>query len=80
MSVVRTVAYFTFAAILIGGFFTDVEARRKVLQGRRTITREYYSQSVLPPWAKLLLIGIAILFGAAIVYGILWKFLINDLQ
>ncbi|BES95518.1 Hypothetical protein NTJ_08318 [Nesidiocoris tenuis] len=80
MALPRTLFYFAFATLVVSSFFTDVEAKRKVLQGRKTVTREYYTQSILPPWAKILLIGLGIIFGAALLYFILWKFLVYDLQ
>uniref|UniRef100_A0A224XWP0 Uncharacterized protein n=1 Tax=Panstrongylus lignarius TaxID=156445 RepID=A0A224XWP0_9HEMI len=78
MSVLKTVYYFTFTVLVLSSLFSDVDARRKILRGRKTITREYYKDPLIPAWAKIILIGVGLIIAGIILYFILYKFLVAD--
>ncbi|XP_073980202.1 hoka [Rhodnius prolixus] len=78
MSVLKTVYYFAFTFVVISSLFSDVDARRKILRGRKTITREYHKEPLLPAWAKVILIGVGLLLSGVVLYFILYKFLVTD--
>ncbi|XP_034242817.1 uncharacterized protein LOC117646156 [Thrips palmi] len=56
----------------------DVEARRKVLRGRKAITRQYYRGSAIPAWSIALLVGIAMLGAGGGVYALMSKIILRD--
>ncbi|KAL3284008.1 hypothetical protein HHI36_018178 [Cryptolaemus montrouzieri] len=53
------------------------EARRKILKGRKTINRSYFSQSIVPPWLLVLSIGIMQVAVGGILYVVM-KYCILD--
>ncbi|XP_054281515.1 uncharacterized protein LOC128999165 [Macrosteles quadrilineatus] len=63
---------------LVTIFTEEVEARRKILKGRKTITREYYKPSLLPSWANVLLLGVGFLIVGVILYIALAKFILGS--
>lgn len=56
----------------------DVEARRKVLRGRKAITRQYYRGSAIPAWSIALLVGIAMVGVGGGVYALMNKYILSD--
>jgi len=80
MALFRTLSYFIFTLLIVSSFFSEAEGRRKILKGRKTVTREYYKAPVLPAWVKILLSAFGMVLGGAALYGILWKFLVSDLK
>lgn len=64
----------------MGIFMDGVEARRKILKGRKTITRRYYWGTVIPAWSIVLLIGISILVGGGGLYVLLQKFVVDNAE
>ncbi|XP_046683771.1 uncharacterized protein LOC124369745 [Homalodisca vitripennis] len=67
-----------FALFVVTLFSDEAEARRKILKGRKTITREYYKPSFLPSWANVLLMGIGFLIVGIILYIALAKFILGS--
>ncbi|XKL61062.1 hypothetical protein PGB90_008119 [Kerria lacca] len=55
---------------------TETEARRKILRGRKTITRKYYRGIGFPGWFKVLIGSIGILLTNGIIFLIARKFVI----
>ncbi|OAD61944.1 hypothetical protein WN48_05511 [Eufriesea mexicana] len=56
----------------------EVDARRKILKGRKTITRNYYWGTAIPAWTIVLLIGIGMLLAGGGLYVLLQKFVIDN--
>ncbi|XP_023310843.1 uncharacterized protein LOC108913319 isoform X3 [Anoplophora glabripennis] len=52
-------------------FSQEVEARRKILRGRKTLTRTYMRTSAIPGWVVALLIGIAQMVFGGMLYVLL---------
>ncbi|XP_017771684.1 PREDICTED: uncharacterized protein LOC108559066 [Nicrophorus vespilloides] len=69
----KLLGYF-FAFLLVIALLTqETEARRKILKGRKTITRTYIGESALPAWAYVILIAIGELIAGGIIYFIMKK-------
>ncbi|XP_018393312.1 PREDICTED: uncharacterized protein LOC108772298 [Cyphomyrmex costatus] len=73
----KFVCYLSIALLLMGIFLEEVEARRKILRGRKTITRRYYRGTAIPAWAIILLTGIGMLLLGGGLYALLQKFVVN---
>ncbi|KAJ8922286.1 hypothetical protein NQ315_004225 [Exocentrus adspersus] len=69
--------YLTILAVLVALFTEEVEGRRKILRGRRTITRTYFRQSALPAWAIVILVAIGEIIIGGIIYVVMRKLIIE---
>ncbi|KAG6799604.1 hypothetical protein HZU73_05094 [Apis mellifera caucasica] len=76
----KLLCYLTIGLLIMGIFMDGVEARRKILKGRKTITRRYYWGTVIPAWSIVLLIGISILVGGGGLYVLLQKFVVDNAE
>lgn len=47
------------------------------MRGRRTLTRRYFSGLAIPGWALVTLIGISELLLGAVLYFVLYKFVLT---
>lgn len=56
----------------------EAEARRKIIRGRKTITRRYYWGTAIPAWSIVLLVGISMLLGGGGLYVLLQKFVVDN--
>ncbi|CAL7936003.1 unnamed protein product [Xylocopa violacea] len=74
----KLLCYVAIGLLIMGVFMDGVEARRKVLKGRKTITRRYYWGTAIPAWSIVLLIGIGMLFVGGGFYVLLQKFLVDN--
>lgn len=64
--------------LVVFAFITEeVDGRRKILRGRKTVTREYHQDPALPAWAIILLVGIAELVFGGIFYIILKRKIVD---
>ncbi|XP_014470048.1 PREDICTED: uncharacterized protein LOC106742009 isoform X2 [Dinoponera quadriceps] len=61
----------------MGTFLEEVEARRKILRGRKTINRQYYKGTAIPAWAIVVLAGVAMLLVGAGLFVVLQKFVVD---
>lgn len=69
----KTIVY---SAILFGVFsllLEEVDARRKILQGRKTITRTYYKANAVPAWAIVVIVSFCMIIVGGILYVIMKK-------
>ncbi|XP_011313719.1 uncharacterized protein hoka [Fopius arisanus] len=74
----RTILYCVAVGFLIlGVLMGEVEARRKILRGRKTLTRHYYRGLAIPAWSIVLLCGIGMLTLGGGLYLLLRKFVVN---
>ncbi|XP_070149474.1 uncharacterized protein Hoka [Polyergus mexicanus] len=73
----KFVCYLTVALLLMGIFLEEVEARRKILRGRKTITRRYYRGTAIPAWAIVVLTGFGMLLLGGGLYALLQKFVVD---
>ncbi|XP_063708502.1 uncharacterized protein LOC134837110 [Culicoides brevitarsis] len=55
----------------------EVEGRRKILRGRRTVTRHYRRGMPIPAWAIILMMGIGYLIIGAALYLIMRKVILQ---
>jgi len=68
------------AFLVMGILMSETEARRKILRGRKTITRRYYTGSFLPAWAISIITSILMLLGGGGLYLILKKWLLDSVE
>lgn len=71
---------FLFLVIVIISFLNETEARRKILRGRKTITRTYYKSLGIPAWLSITFTGLIILGISGIIFAVLQKFIIVNNQ
>ncbi|XP_033212006.1 uncharacterized protein LOC117169638 [Belonocnema kinseyi] len=75
----KSILYYLAIGLLILGFFMEeAEGRRKILRGRKTITRRYYRGTAIPAWSIVLISGIAMLVLGGGLYVVLKKYIIDD--
>ncbi|XP_046735502.1 uncharacterized protein LOC124404974 [Diprion similis] len=72
--------YFAIGLLIMGMFMEEVEARRKILRGRKTITRRYYRGTAIPAWSIVLITGIGMLIIGAGFYGLLKKLVVDSVD
>ncbi|XP_044003857.1 uncharacterized protein LOC122849243 isoform X2 [Aphidius gifuensis] len=74
----KSVIYYLAIGILLMGIFVgEVDARRKILRGRKTITRQYYRGLGIPAWAIILISGMGMLAIGVGFYVALKKFIVD---
>ncbi|XP_013143414.1 PREDICTED: uncharacterized protein LOC106107208 [Papilio polytes] len=71
---------FYFAAILVilSTIAQEAEARRKILRGRRVMTRTYYHGNAVPAWAISLMAGIGMLLVGGVLYVVMRKIVLSS--
>jgi hypothetical protein len=69
--------YDWFVSVLLLAISHEGDCRRKILKGRKAITRTYYRYTAVPAWAIVLLVGLGQIIFGAILFVIL-KFLVVD--
>ncbi|XP_030759879.1 uncharacterized protein LOC115885194 [Sitophilus oryzae] len=65
------------AAVLLMLATPEVEARRKILRGRKTVTRTYLRPMAIPAWAIIVLTALGELIIGAVIYVILKKTILD---
>ncbi|XP_077297669.1 membrane protein hoka [Arctopsyche grandis] len=70
--------YLTVILVVISIFVQETEARRKILRGRKTVTKTYARGNAVPAWAVTLMVGIAMIIFGGILYGIMRKVVLGD--
>ncbi|KAF7270930.1 uncharacterized protein LOC143198792 [Rhynchophorus ferrugineus] len=69
--------YLLLAAVILMTFTSEVEGRRKVLRGRKTVTRTYLRTMAIPAWAIILLVALGQILIGAVLYIILKKTIVD---
>lgn len=69
--------YLAMGMLIVGIFIGEVECRRKILRGRKTITRRYYRGTAIPAWSIVLLTGLGMLIFGGGLYVLLKKFIVD---
>jgi len=76
--VYRNILYLTISLVILSTLFEEVDARRKVLQGRRTITRTYYRGNPVPAWAIVVIVACSMIIVGGIMYFIMKKIMLGS--
>lgn len=66
-----------FLSVILSLCTEEVEGRRKILRGRRTVTRHYRRGMPIPAWAIVLLMGIGYMIVGAAMYLIMRKIVLQ---
>ncbi|XP_012284286.1 uncharacterized protein LOC105701791 [Orussus abietinus] len=77
MGVRNALLYLAVGFLILGIFTEEAEARRKILRGRKTITRRYYGGTAIPAWSVVLLSGIGMLALGGGLYLLLKKLVLD---
>jgi len=70
--------YLTVLLVVVSVLVQETEARRKILRGRKALTRTYYRQNAVAAWVVSVLVGIGMLFVGAIVYFVMRKMVLGS--
>lgn len=70
--------YFAVILVILSTLTQETEARRKILRGRRVMTRTYYRGNAVPAWAISLLAGISMLLVGGILYVVMRKLVLSS--
>uniref|UniRef100_A0A1A9ZUE8 Uncharacterized protein n=1 Tax=Glossina pallidipes TaxID=7398 RepID=A0A1A9ZUE8_GLOPL len=76
-AVKKNITYFMIFLIVFTCCTEETEGLRRVLRGRRTLTRRYFSGLAIPGWSLVLLIGISELLLGAILYAVMYKVILT---
>ncbi|XP_044269212.1 uncharacterized protein LOC123014256 [Tribolium madens] len=77
MKTTKFVRFVIFILVLLLAISQEAEGRRKILKGRKAVTRTYYRYPAIPAWAIVLLVGLGELIVGGILFVILY-FLVVD--
>ncbi|CAK1547300.1 unnamed protein product [Leptosia nina] len=69
--------YVAVVFVILSALSHEVEARRKILRGRRVMTRTYYHGNSVPAWAISFMAGIGMLVAGGVLYGIMRKLVLS---
>ncbi|XP_013199920.1 uncharacterized protein LOC106142630 [Amyelois transitella] len=69
--------YLAVVLVILSTLAQEAEARRKILRGRRVMTRTYYRGNAVPAWAISLMAGLGMLVVGGILYAIMRKVIIS---
>ncbi|KAI5651797.1 hypothetical protein NE865_00134 [Phthorimaea operculella] len=69
--------YLAVILVILSTLAHEAEARRKILRGRRVMTRTYKRGLAVPAWAISLMAGIGMLVIGGLLYGVMRKLVIS---
>ncbi|XP_055715312.1 uncharacterized protein LOC129809493 [Phlebotomus papatasi] len=69
--------YLVVILVLLSLFTEETEARRKVLRGRRVMTRSYKRGLPIPAWAIIVAVALANLIVGGILYAVMYRFVLS---
>ncbi|XP_063618606.1 uncharacterized protein LOC134791491 [Cydia splendana] len=70
--------YLAAILVIISTLTQEAEARRKILRGRRVMTRTYYRGNAIPAWAISLIAGIGMLLIGGVLYVVMRKLVLSS--
>ncbi|PZC86523.1 uncharacterized protein LOC110376355 [Helicoverpa armigera] len=70
--------YFAVILVILSTLTQETEARRKILRGRRVMTRTYYRGNAVPAWAISLMAGIGMLLIGGVLYVVMRKIVLSS--
>ena len=70
--------YFVILLVIFACYTQETEALRRVLRGRRTLTRRYFAGLAIPGWALVVVIAISELLLGAVLYFVMRKVIISS--
>jgi predicted permease len=74
MAFAKSVFVFLVLAMIISH---QVEARRTILKGRRSLTRTYLRDSPIPAWAVIILVGLGEIIVGVVVFFVMKRIVID---
>ncbi|CAB3224326.1 unnamed protein product [Arctia plantaginis] len=69
--------YFAIILVILSTLTQETEARRRILRGRRVMTRTYYRGNAVPAWAISLMAGIGMLVVGGVLYVVMRKLVLS---
>ncbi|XP_059476291.1 uncharacterized protein LOC132197195 [Neocloeon triangulifer] len=79
MRVLRSFAVFSlFSLLLMSVFLDEVEGRRKILRGRKTINRTYYKSAAIPAWSIIVIMAVVIIIIGGVLYAVMNRFVLGS--
>jgi len=76
----RSIICLTISLVILSALFEEVDARRKILQGRRTITRTYSRGTAVPAWAIVVIVSCSMIIVGGIMYFIMRKIMFGSIS
>nr|CAH7744023.1 unnamed protein product [Callosobruchus chinensis] len=73
----RGVYFVAVLALILSLCTENVEGRRKILRGRKTVTRTYFRENALPAFAVVILVAIGEIIAGGIMYIVLRKTILD---
>ncbi|XP_034830651.1 uncharacterized protein hoka [Maniola hyperantus] len=70
--------YFAVVLVILSTLTHEVEARRRILRGRRVMTRTYYRGNAVPAWAISLMAGIGMILIGGVLYVVMRKIVLSS--
>ncbi|CAH2037261.1 unnamed protein product, partial [Iphiclides podalirius] len=70
--------YLAVIFVILSTLAQEAEARRKILRGRRVMTRTYYHGNAVPAWAISLMAGIGMLLIGGVLYIVMRKVVLSS--
>ncbi|VVC89058.1 uncharacterized protein LOC126979263 [Leptidea sinapis] len=70
--------YFAIILVILSTLTQETEARRKILRGRRVMTRTYYRGNAVPAWAISFMTGIGMLLAGGVLYVVMRKIVLSS--
>ncbi|XP_072931873.1 uncharacterized protein hoka [Epargyreus clarus] len=70
--------YLAVILVILATLTQETEARRKILRGRRVMTRTYYHGNAVPAWAISLMAGIGMLLIGGVLYVVMRKIVLSS--
>ncbi|XP_023945936.1 uncharacterized protein LOC112051500 [Bicyclus anynana] len=70
--------YFAVVLVILSTLTHEAEARRRILRGRRVMTRTYYHGNAVPAWAISLMAGMGMIIIGGVLYVVMRKIVLSS--